>query len=80
MSVEHHPLLSEFPEHRDRIHDLKTSDAHFRRLFDEYHELDKTLYRMDKDIEPASDTTMESLKTRRLALKDDLLGMLKAAG
>jgi uncharacterized protein YdcH (DUF465 family) len=35
---------------------------------------------MDKDIEPASDTTMESLKSRRLALKDDLLAMLKAAG
>lgn len=80
MSVEHHPLLSEFPEYRERIHDLKTNDAHFRRLFDEYHEVDRTVYRMDQDIEPASDDTMESLKTRRLALKDDLLAMLQATG
>ncbi|MEE4361810.1 MAG: YdcH family protein [Pseudomonadales bacterium] len=76
MTVEHHPLLSEFPEHRDRIHALKTSNAHFRKLFDEYHELDKQVYRMDENIEPASDETMEALKARRVALKDELYAML----
>lgn len=76
MSVEHHPLISEFPEHRERIHELKSSDAHFRRLFDEYHEVDRTVYRMDENIEPASDQTMERLKVHRLALKDQLLAIL----
>jgi uncharacterized protein YdcH (DUF465 family) len=80
MSTEHHPLLSDFPEHRERIHELKTHDAHFRRLFDEYHEIDKTVYRMDENIEPASDETMEAAKSRRLALKDELLRLLKAGG
>lgn len=79
MSVEHHPLLAEFPEHHDLIHRLKTENAHFRRLFDEYHEVDKAVYRMDENIEPASDDTMEALKQRRLALKDELFAMLKAA-
>ena len=76
MPVEHHPLIDELPEHRDRIHTLKAEDAHFRRLFDEYHEVDKTIYRMDENIEPASDETMEKLKVHRLALKDQLLSML----
>lgn len=76
MSVEHHPLISEFPEHRERIHELKADDAHFRKLFDEYHEVDREIYRMDEDIEPASDQAMEKLKVHRLALKDELLAML----
>ncbi len=79
MSVEHHPLISEFPEHRERIHILKAEDAHFRRLFDEYHEVDRTIYRMDENIEPASDKTMEKFKIHRLALKDQLLSMLTAS-
>jgi len=78
MSVEHHPLISELPEHRERIHTLKAEDAHFRRLFDEYHEVDKTIYRMDENIEPASDQTMEKFKVHRLALKDQLLSILTA--
>lgn len=79
MTTEHHPLLSEFPELRDQIHRLKMEDAHFRKLFDEYHELDKTVYRMDKDIEPASDEAMEEAKARRVVLKDTLYEMARAA-
>ena len=36
----HHPILREFPEHRDTIKRLQGSDAHFRNLYDEYHRLD----------------------------------------
>lgn len=79
MTVDHHPLLNEFPELRDRIHTLKTEDAHFRRLFDEYHELDRQVYRMDENIEPASDETMEALKARRVALKDELYALLRGS-
>lgn len=79
MSTEHHTLLTDFPEYRDRIHQLKTEDAHFRRLFDEYHELDRTVYRMGENIEPVSDDVLEQAKSRRLALKDELYGMLRAA-
>jgi uncharacterized protein YdcH (DUF465 family) len=77
MSVEHHPLISEFPEYRERIHMLKVEDAHFRKLFEAYGEVDKTVYRMDENIEPASDETMETLKRRRLQLKDELLALLR---
>lgn len=80
MTVEHHPLIAEFPEYKDQIHELKTHDAHFRKLFDEYHEIDKAVYRMDENIDPRSDEEMEKAKYQRLHLKDQLLSMLKAAG
>ena len=75
---EHHPLVEEVPEFRDRIHHMKMENAHFKKLFDEYHEVDKELYRMEENIEPASDVAMEDLKKHRLALKDQLYAMLKA--
>ena len=35
--VEKHDLLHEFPESKDTIHELKTNNRHFARLFDQYH-------------------------------------------
>ena len=77
MSIEHHPLLNEFPEHHDVIHRLKTDDAHFRKLFDEYHQVDKEVYRMEQNIEPATDEAMEDRKKQRLLLKDQLYAIIK---
>lgn len=69
----HHPFVLEFPELREAIHNLKLHDAHFRRLFDEYHEVDRAIVRIEEEIDPASDARTEELKVRRLHLKDDLL-------
>ena len=77
--TEKHDLLHEFPEHRERIHLLKTSNAHFARLFEEYHEVDHAVRRMDDNTEPACDERMEEAKRRRLHLKDELYGMIRAA-
>ncbi len=38
MTLEHHELGHEFPEFKDEIHTLKMSNAHFKELFDEYHD------------------------------------------
>lgn len=78
MHVEHHPLIKEFPEYKSAIHDLKVADEHFAQLFDEYHEIDKTVVRMEEDIEPAADHVIEDAKKRRLSLKDELYAMLQA--
>ena len=77
MSVEHHDLVHEFPEFRDRIHDLKTSDPHFRELFDAYHRLTREVENMENEVTPVSTRTEEEAKVRRLHLKDDLYRMLK---
>jgi uncharacterized protein YdcH (DUF465 family) len=73
----HHPLIHDLPEHREAIHRLKEADAHFRRLFDEYHRVDREVVRIEEEIEPASDARTEELKLRRLRLKDDLVAIIR---
>ena len=76
MSHTPHELAEEFPEHVERIHDLKTSNAHFAKLFDEYHEINRAIHRAETDIEPTDDFHLEDMKKQRLALKDEIAGML----
>ncbi len=79
MLTEKHDLLHEFPEHRDAIHELKLSDAHFARLFDEYHDVDHEVHRIETGIENTSDDYLEGRKKRRLYLKDELYRMIREA-
>lgn len=79
MSVEHHDLVHEFPEMKAVIHELKTHDPHFRRLFDEYHELTREVEKMEDEVTPVATETEEDAKLRRLQLKDELYAMLKQA-
>lgn len=78
MSVEHHDLLHEFPELRDRIHELKVDNHHFRRLFDEYHELTRSIENMENEVTPVATRTEEEAKAHRVHLKDELYRMLTA--
>jgi len=75
MSTEH-PLIAEFPELRNEIHEMKVKDSHFAKLFAEYHEVDHELHRIDQAIETPSDTYTEELKKKRLHLKDQLYTLL----
>jgi len=79
MSEEHHDLANEFPEFRDQIHRLKTSNSHFAKLFDQYHEVTREVYKMEAEVEPVMTEVEEAYKKRRLQLKDELHAMLKAA-
>lgn len=79
MIHEPHDLAHEFPELKERIHQLKTGDAHFRRLFDEYHTTSRQIERIEANIEPTSDAVLENFKKQRLALKDELYSLLKQA-
>lgn len=72
MSHVAHELTDEFPAKAQVIHNLKASDAHFARLAERYHELNRTLHRMESNVEPADDFTMEGLKKERLKLKDEI--------
>ena len=78
MLNEKHDLVHEFPEYRDAIHELKTTNNHFSRLFDEYHEVDHEIHRIESDIETTSDDYLEEKKKQRLHLKDELFKMIKA--
>ncbi len=78
MQVEKHDLVHEFPEHRETIHKLKTSNNHFSRLFNQYHELDHEIHRIESDIETTSDDYLEEKKKQRLHTKDELLQLIKS--
>jgi len=77
MLTEKHDLVHEFPEHRDTIHDLKMNNNHFSRLFEEYHEIDHEVHRIETGVENTSDEYLEERKKRRLYLKDELYRMIK---
>jgi len=79
MSVEHHNLHHEFPELNDRIHALKMSDPYFRRLFEEYEELTRSIEKMEDEVTPVATRTEEEAKVRRVRLKDELYRMLTVA-
>jgi len=74
----HHPILREFPEHRETIQRLK-SDAHFRHLYDEYHRLDDEIYRIAEEIDFATDQETEEMKMRRAKLKDYIYHLIRHA-
>ncbi|HER35136.1 MAG: DUF465 domain-containing protein [Halothiobacillaceae bacterium] len=77
MQVDHHDLAHEFPEFKERIHELKVEDAHFQKQFDRYDEVTKDVERLEKQGMPVTDEHLEALKKERLAIKDELYGMLK---
>ena len=78
MLGEKHDLIHELPEHRERIHELKISDAHFAKLFDDYHEVEHEVRRIEEGVENTSDAYLEDLKKKRLHLKDELYRMIIA--
>jgi uncharacterized protein YdcH (DUF465 family) len=79
MSHVPHDLATDFPELSQRIHDLKTSDAHFARLLGEYEEVNATVHRAETNVEPMSEEAEGALRRKRAALKDQLYRMLSAA-
>ncbi|WP_422375532.1 YdcH family protein [Roseibium sp.] len=79
MSHVPHELHEEFPEAAEALHHLKINDAHFARLADEYHTINREVHRIETDVAPASDEVLEDLKKKRLHLKDQIAALLAAA-
>ncbi|SLN64618.1 hypothetical protein PEL8287_03568 [Roseovarius litorisediminis] len=78
MSHTPHELQEEFPEHADKITRLKQADAHFARLADEYHEVNRAVHRAETNVEPVEELTEVAMRKQRAALKDELYRMLSA--
>ena len=68
-----------FPEFRDQITQLKSTNGHFSRLYDQHNALDHQIDRMQSHTEPSTQTQIELLKKEKLQLKDQIYVMLKAA-
>jgi uncharacterized protein len=72
----HHDLLHEFPQYREKIHELKISSAYFRKMFDDYHEVDHAIHRIESGTEPTTDEHLNQLRLQRVHLKDTLYRQL----
>lgn len=68
-----------FPEYRDLITQLKTSDNHFLHLFDKHNELDQQIKNMEAHIVGGTHEEIETLKKEKLLLKDQLYAILRKA-
>ncbi|MDI1317403.1 DUF465 domain-containing protein [Flavobacterium sp.] len=76
--MERHDLLHEFPDFQEKIHELKISNNHFRKLFDEYHELEHEIHRINTDSETVTDEYAHALKTKLLHIKDEIFALLNS--
>lgn len=72
-----HELIEEFPNKSDRMHDLKENDAHFARLFDEYHDINRAVHRAETNVEPVDTLAETDMRKERARLKDEIWGYLK---
>jgi uncharacterized protein YdcH (DUF465 family) len=69
-----------FPAQKSVIHALKQSDQHFAKLTERYHELNRSVHRMETNVEPVSDETMEIERKKRLQVLDEISEIIAKAG
>lgn len=79
MSNTPHELAVEFPDKVDAMSRLKQSDAHFSRLAEEYHEVNRAVHRAETNVEPVEELAEIELRKKRGALKDEIWAILSKA-
>lgn len=77
MSHTPHELAEEFPQEAKQMANLRQSDAHFAKLADSYHSVNRAIHRAETDVEPTSDDNMQMMRRERLALKDEIAAYLR---
>lgn len=76
--MEKHDILHEFPELKEKVHELKLNNQHFRKIFDAYHELDHEIHSLEMHGLPTDDTHLSELRKQRVHLKDSIFELLRA--
>lgn len=72
-------LTQIFSRDRELITRLKLEDAHYARLADDYHDVNREVHRIEVESEAASDERTEDLKKKRLALLDEITAIVTKA-
>lgn len=78
MQNDSHDLHADFPEFAEKIHQLKMHNAHFKRLFEEYNQVNNAVLRAEAQVDTPSDDALMALKGQRVNLKDQIYAMLQA--
>ncbi|MDO6641953.1 MULTISPECIES: YdcH family protein [unclassified Shewanella] len=66
-----------FPEYRELISKLKTSNAHFSKIFDEHNQLDEQIKHHEQHYSSDSTPELKILKSKKLHLKEEIFTMLQ---
>ncbi|AJI46393.1 YdcH family protein [Francisella noatunensis] len=74
--LEHHPLVKEFPELREQLHNMK-ENHHISNQMKKYEDLDKKIYNLESSG-MFEDMQLEELKKQRLEIKDIIYKALKS--
>ncbi|WP_298471294.1 DUF465 domain-containing protein [uncultured Erythrobacter sp.] len=74
-----HELHDEFPHDAETLRRLKSGNAHFCKLADRYHAVNRAIHRIEAEIEPCSDEHTDRLKKQRLSLLDEIAALLEKA-
>lgn len=72
MDLLNHDLAHEFPEHVEKMRDLKASDAHFAKLFEAYDDNNHAIKKYELGGAVISDEALEEMKKQRLSTKDKI--------
>ena len=75
-----HELAEDFADYRDQLATLRQTDAHFHKLTEDYHALNRAIHRAETDVEPTDDLHMSEMRKSRMVLKDKIYARLRAAG
>ena len=79
MSHTPHELAEDFPEHVEKLSTLRTTNAHFAKLTDAYHAINRDVHRAETDVEPTSDAHLAEMRRERMVLKDEIYALLRAS-
>lgn len=79
MSNTPHELAAEFPDKVELMSQLKQTDAHFAKLAEEYHEINRAVHRAETNVEPVEELAEVEMRKKRAALKDQIWGILAKA-
>ncbi len=77
MSHTPHELPEEFPQQVEQMAELRQSDAHFSKLSEAYHTLNRAIHRAETDVEPTSDDNVQNMRRERMTLKDEIAAYLR---
>ena len=78
MSNTPHELAEEFPAHAEKISAMKQTNAHFAKLAQAYHDVNRQVHRAETNVEPMDTLAETELRKHRAALKDEIWGLLNA--
>lgn len=78
MSNTPHDLYEDFPEKAEAIRALKAKDAHFARMVEEYHEINRAVHRAETRVDVISTEHETELRQKRMKLKDQIWKQIAA--